>query len=183
MPFLLVQPKGDHFMDRIDTEFQAELKSIELREMLERADNAVAIAVGTTAATGFVPIPFADAPLLIAQQVTLMATICGIFKINIKKDGLTALATAALSASGATIIGKTVATNLMKLIPGAGTAAGGAISSGTAGIITLAMGKAFIEVCKAAKMGILSEADITSIKGKQLFKDAFKKQIKIAKKK
>ena len=40
-------------------------------------------------------VAMADAPLLIAQQVALMTTICGIFKINIKKDGLKALATAA----------------------------------------------------------------------------------------
>lgn len=169
--------------DNLDLEFQDELKYLELKAMLEKADNAVAIAVGTTAATGAIPIPFADAPLLIAQQVALMATICGIFKIDIKKDGLKALATAALGAGGAAVVGKTLATNLMKLIPGVGTVAGGAVSAGTAGIVTLAMGKAFIEVCKAVKMGRLSENAVTSSEGVNMLKDAFKDQLKKAKKK
>lgn len=168
---------------KVDVEFQDELKYLELREMLEKADNAVAVAVGTTALTGAVPVPFADAPLLIAQQVALMTTICGIFHINIKKDGLKALATAALGAGGATIVGKTLATNLLKFIPGAGTVAGGVVSAGTAGVVTLAMGKAFIEVCKAAKMGKLSENEITSSKGVNMLKDAFKDQLKKSKKK
>lgn len=60
--------------------------------------------------------------------------------------------------------GKSVATNLLKLIPGVGSVAGGAVSAGTAGLVTLAMGKAFIEVCKMVRLGKLSKADITSPK-------------------
>ena len=162
----------------MDMEFQDELKYMELQEILEKADNAVALAVGTTALTCAVPIPFADAPLLVTQQVILMATICGIFKIDIKKDALKALATTALGASGATVVGKTLATNLIKLIPGPGAAVGGTISVGTAGVVTLAMGKAFIQVCKACKMGKLSESEITSSKGKNMLKNEFRKQLK-----
>lgn len=169
--------------DKYDVEFRDELKYLELKEMLEKADNAVAVAVGTTAVTGAVPIPFADAPLLVAQQVALMTTICGIFRIDIKKDGLKALATAALGAGGATIVGKSIATNLIKLIPGAGTIAGGAISAGTAGVVTLTMGKSFIEICKAVKMGKLSEEEITSSKGMNMFKSEFRKQLRKNKKK
>lgn len=170
-------------MDKYDKEFQDELKYLELQKMLEKADNAVAVAVGTTAVTGAVPIPFADAPLLIAQQVALMATICGIFKIDIKKDGLKTLATAALGAGGAAVVGKTIATNLIKLIPGAGTIAGGVISAGTAGVVTLAMGKAFIQVCKACKVGKLNESEIMSSKGINMLKNEFKSQLKKNKKK
>lgn len=162
----------------MDQEFQDQMKYLELRQMIEKADNAVAVAVATTAATGAIPIPFADAPLLIAQQATLMATICGIFHINLKKDGLKALATAALGAGGATVVGKTVASGLIKLIPGAGTLAGGAIAASTSGVVTLALGKAFIQVCKAAKMGKLSEADITSSKGVNMLKKEFRAQLK-----
>lgn len=161
-----------------DMDFQDELKYLELKEMLEKAENAVAVAVGTTTVTCAVPIPFADAPLLVAQQVALMTTICGIFQIDIKKDGLMALATAALGASGATIVGKTLATNLVKLIPGTGSVVGGVISASTAGVVTLAMGKAFIEVCKATKMGNLREDEITSSKGINMLKKSFRAQLK-----
>lgn len=161
----------------MDKQLDDELKELEIIALNEKAENAVAVAVAATAATGAIPIPFADAPLMIGEQVTLMATICGIYGIDIGKDGLKMLATTAISAGGAAIIGKTVATNLLKLIPGAGSLAGGAISAGTAGLVTLAMGKAFIEVCKMVKLGKLSEADVTSSKGVSIMKDQFKDQL------
>lgn len=162
----------------MDKEFMDELKYLELRKMIEKADNAVAVAVAGTAATGAIPIPFADMPLLIGEQVTMMAAICAVFKIDIKKDGLKALASAAIGAGGAGIIGKSIATNLVKLIPGAGTVAGGAVSAGTAGVITLAVGKAFIEVCKANKMGKLNDDEILSSKGVNMMKESFRKNLK-----
>lgn len=166
----------------MEKELDDELKKLEIIALNEKAENAVAVAVAATAATGAIPIPFADAPLLIGEQVALMATICGIYGIDVKKDGLKMLATTALSAGGAAIVGKTIATNLLKLVPGAGSVAGGAISAGTAGVVTLAMGKAFIEVCKMVKLGKLSEGDITSSKGISVMKDQFRNQLKKNKK-
>lgn len=166
----------------MEKELYDDLKRLEITKMNEKADNAVAVAVAATATTGAIPIPFADAPLMISEQVALMATICGIYGIDVGKDGLKMLATTAIGAGGATIVGKTVATNLLKLIPGAGSVAGGAISAGTAGVVTLAMGKAFIEVCKMVKLGKLSEADITSSKGAAVMKEQFRYQLKKNKK-
>lgn len=37
--------------------------------------------------------------------------------------------------------------------------------AGTAGVITLALGKAYIEVCKAIKMGKLNQDDLTKKAG------------------
>lgn len=162
----------------MEKELDDELKILKITELNEKAENAVALAVAATAVTGAVPLPFADAPLLIGEQITLMATICGIYGINVTRDGLKMLATTVIGAGGAAIIGKTIATNLLKFIPGPGTVIGGAVSAGTAGLVTLAMGKAFIEVCKAVKLGKLSESDITSSKGISMMKDHFKKQIK-----
>ena len=166
----------------MERELDDELKRLEITALNEKAENAVAVAVAATAATGAIPIPFADAPLLIGEQVTLMATICGIYGINVGKDGLKMLATTVIGAGGAAIVGKTVATNLLKFIPVAGSVAGGAISAGTAGLVTLAMGKVFIEVCKMVKLGKISEADITSSKGSSVMKEQFKYQMKKNKK-
>lgn len=162
----------------MERELENELKKLEITELNEKAENAVAVAVAATAATGAIPIPFADAPLMIGEQVALMATICGIYGINIKKDGLKMLATTAIGAGGAAIVGKTIATNLIKLLPGAGSIVGGTISAGTAGLVTLAMGKAFIEVCKMVKIGRLSESDITGSKGISIMKNQFKENLK-----
>lgn len=160
------------------TEFEKDLKHLELTEMNERAENAVAVAAAATAATGVIPIPFADAPMMIAEEVALMAKICSIYGINVKNEGLKMLAITAASTCGATIAGKTIASNLFKLIPGAGSVVGGTISAGTAGVVTFAMGNAFIKLCKMVRLGKLSEEDMVSAKGKSIFKDAFKEQIR-----
>lgn len=153
-------------------------KNTELSEMVKSAETAVNVAVATATTTCAVPIPFADAPILIGEQVTLMALICKIFKINIKKDGLKALAYAAFGVSGATLIGKTVATGIIKMIPGVGSVTGGVISAGTAGVVTYAMGNAFIDICKAIKSGKLKEDEIATSKGKKMFAQLFSDQLK-----
>ena len=150
--------------------------------MFEKANNIVLGFVASTTATGAVPIPFADAPLLIGQQVAMMIAINSVFEFDIERDALTSLATAAIGVGGATVIGKTVASNLLKLILGVGTVADGAISAGTAGVITLAQGKAYIEVCKAIKMGKLDQSDLIKKAGLDMLKKSFKEQMKKSKK-
>ena len=160
-----------------EEEYLKDQQQYEYNKMLEKADNAVMTAVAATTATGAIPIPFADAPLLIGEQVTMMIAINNIFKIQVEKDALKSLVTAALGVGGATLLGKTVATNLIKLIPGAGSIAGGAVSAGTAGAITLALGKAYIQVCKAIKMGELNQSDLTKKAGIERLKKEFKAQM------
>ena len=160
-----------------EEDFIKDQQKYEYTQMIEKADNAVMAAVAATTATGAIPIPFADAPLLIAEQVSMMVAINAIFKINVEKDALKSLVMAALGVGGATIVGKTIATNLIKLIPGAGTIMGGAASAGTAGVITLALGKAYIQVCKAIKMGELDQNDLTKQAGIERLKKEFKEQM------
>lgn len=160
-----------------EEEYLKDQQQYEYNKMLEKADNAVMTAVAATTATGAIPIPFADAPLLIGEQVAMMIAINAIFQIEVEKDALKSLVTAALGVGGATLLGKTIATNLIKLIPGAGTIAGGAVSAGTAGAITLALGKAYIQVCKAIKMGELNQSDLTKKAGIERLKKEFKTQL------
>lgn len=160
-----------------EEEYLKDQQQYEYNKMLEKADSVVLTAVATTATTGAVPIPFADAPLLIGEQVAMMLAINNIFKIEIEKDALKSLITAVLGVGGATLLGKTVASNLLKFIPGAGSIAGGAVSAGTAGAITLALGKAYIQVCKAIKMGELDQNDLTKKAGIDRLKKEFKEQM------
>lgn len=160
-----------------EEDFIKDQQKYEYTQMIEKADNAVFAAVAATTATGAIPVPFADAPLLIAEQVSMMVAINGIFKIDVEKDALKSLVVAALGVGGATVLGKTVATNLIKLIPGAGTIMGGAASAGTAGAITLALGKAYIQVCKAIKMGELDQSELTKKAGIERLKKEFKAQM------
>lgn len=165
-----------------EDDFLEELQEYEYKEMFEKANNIVLGFVASTTATGAVPIPFADAPLLVGQQVAMMVAINKVFGFDVKRDALQSLVVAALGVGGATVIGKTVASNLLKLVPGAGSAAGGAVSAGTAGVITLALGKAYIEVCKAIKMGKLNQDALTKKEGREMLKKAFKEQMKKSKK-
>gem|GEM_PF-883138 len=146
----------------------------DLDTMVKDAEKAVKIATAAAGGIGAVPIPFADAPLLVANQVALMASIAVIFKIGIKEDGLKPLASAALGIAGAPIIGKAIVANLLKLIPGIGSVAGGAISATVAMAITYGIGSAFIEICKAVKRGELTVKEITSKACMDMFKDHFK---------
>ena len=165
-----------------EDDFLEDIQEYEYQEMFEKANNIVLGFTATTGATGAIPIPFADAPLLIGQQVAMMMAINKVFEFDIERDALTSLVTAVIGVGGATVVGKTVVANLLKFVPGAGTAAGIAISAGTAGIITLALGKAYIEVCKAIKMGKLDQNDLTKKAGLDMLKKTFKEQMKQNKK-
>ena len=83
----------------------------------------------------------------------MIASITVIFGFEVNKSIITALLSSTIGAGGATLLGKTVVTNLLKFIPGAGTIAGGAISAGTAGVITAALGEAYIGIMELGLQG------------------------------
>jgi uncharacterized protein (DUF697 family) len=145
-----------------------------LHKMESNANKVVTTAVTASVAVVAVPIPVADAGMLIGAQTVMMTAIASIFKITIDKSIMKALIYATLSMSGATIIGKIVASWLLKLIPGFGWAVGGAIKATVAALLTYAIGSAFVAVCKDIKLGKLKEADLASAAGKDVFKDYFK---------
>lgn len=169
---------NDNNKQDYEDDLMSDLQSLQYKEMLEKADNVVLGFVATTGATGAIPIPFADAPLLIGEQVAMMVAINAIFKFDVSKEVLKSLATAAIGVGGATVVGKTIVANALKFIPGIGSVAGGAISAATAGLITLALGKAYIQVCKAINMGKLYQDDLTKKAGTDALKAAFKEQLK-----
>lgn len=98
------------------------------------------------AASGASPIPFSDAVLLIPIQIGMMAGVTSVFGLELSKGTLTTLVSSALGVTGATIVGRAIAVNLLKMIPGAGSVAGGAISAATASALTIALGEAYIAV-------------------------------------
>ena len=89
-----------NFTEQWAEDFAKDQQKLELEEMLAKADNIVLGFVASTGATGAIPIPFADAPLLIAQQVAMMGAINAVFHITVSKDVLKSLAMAAIGVSG-----------------------------------------------------------------------------------
>lgn len=147
--------------------FDADISRSLFRRKKRRAQAAVAAATVAAAGEGAAPIPFADCALLIPTQISMIATITVLFGFDVNKSVITALLSSSIGAGGATLLGKTVVTNLIKLIPGAGTFIGGAISAATAGVITDALGEAYIGIMELVSKGDMSIDDLDSKKEKR----------------
>jgi uncharacterized protein (DUF697 family) len=107
------------------------------------AEKAVNAAAAAATAAGFTPIPFADAAILVPIQLGMMARIAAIYDIPVERATVASLAATTATTQG----GRAAATGLLKLVPGIGTLAGGAITGGVAGSITFAVGHAWHRVC------------------------------------
>ena len=173
----LIQAMGEALPDELlDTLQNVQIAS--LAEKKRHAQAAVAAATVAAAGEGAAPIPFSDCALLIPTQLGMIASITVIFGFDVNKSILTAFLSSTLGAGGATLLGKTVVTNLLKFIPGAGTIAGGAISAGTAGVITAALGEAYIGIMELVFKGEMSIDDLGTKKGKDAMATMFKTELK-----
>lgn len=163
----------------IDTLQHVQIASLE--EKKRRAQAVVATATVAAVGEGAAPIPFSDCALLIPTQVGMIASITVLFGFDVNKSIITALLSSSIGAGGATLLGKTVVTNLIKFIPGAGTVIGGAISAGTAGVITAALGEAYIGIMELVFKGEMGIDDLSTIKGRDAMSTMFKEQLKLRK--
>ena len=129
----------------------AQKASIELK--VNKAHAVVMATAATAFGEGFIPIPFSDCLAIIPTQLGMLAGITAFFGINVSKNLLKTLVTTIVGEAGATIAGRAVVAGLLKLIPGCGSAIGGAISGATASIITVALGEAYIAIMKMIATG------------------------------
>ncbi|WP_294099703.1 GTPase [Proteiniclasticum sp.] len=131
---------------------------------------------------GFTPIPFADAPILASSQVAMIAKITSIFGVSMNKALVTSIVSSVTGVSGAVYTGRALVSNLLKMIPGAGTVVGGIISGSTAALITTALAYAYINLMVLVataeyKNATMKQSEIIDFMQKEL-----KKQMKIIKK-
>jgi len=115
------------------------------KEVARIVNQAVALAAGI----GATPIPFADAALLVPNQVTMIARITAAYGLPPSKSRALAAAGALVLTGGATMAGRYAVTGLLKFVPG-GQIAGSAISATVAGSLTKAVGLAWARVCEYA---------------------------------
>ncbi|MBE6848732.1 MAG: DUF697 domain-containing protein, partial [Ruminococcus sp.] len=154
------------------------VQKVSLEHKKKRAHAAVAAATTAAFGEGMTPVPFADAAMLVPTQVAMIASITAIFGLNISRSILTGFVSSTLGAGGATVLGRTITANLIKLIPGAGTVAGGMISGATAGLLTTALGEAYIQLMTAIYLGELKASEIETEAGKMKMKELFKARLK-----
>ena len=153
----------------------AQKASIELK--VNKAHAVVMATAATAFGEGFIPIPFSDCLAIIPTQLGMLAGITAFFGINVSKNLLKTLVTTIVGEAGATIAGRAVVAGLLKLIPGCGSAIGGAISGATASIITVALGEAYIAIMKMIATGEISEKDLGDKKVQEKMKKIFKENL------
>ena len=175
---VLIKVMGEALPDELMDTLQ-NVQIVALDEKKRHAQAAVVTAALAAAGEGAAPIPFSDCALLVPTQLTMIASITVIFGFDVNKSIITALLSSTIGAGGATVLGKTVVSNLLKFIPGAGTVAGGAISAGTAGVITAALGEAYIGIMELVFKGDMSLDDLGTKKGKETMSTLFKEQLKV----
>ena len=112
----------------------------------KRARAVVASAAAAAAAVGATPIPFADAALLVPIQVGMLVGVSMTFGLDLDDAFYGTLLGSVPGTVGATLAGRAIVGGLLKLIPGAGSAIGGAISGATAATITTTLGQAYVSV-------------------------------------
>ena len=171
-----------HVMSQtLPDELMETLQNVQIASLDQKKRHAQKVVATTTlAATGVgaAPIPFSDCVALVPLELSMIASITVIFGFNINKSILTAFLSSTIGAGGATVLGKTIVTNLIKFIPGAGTVVGGAISAGTAGVITAALGEAYIRIMELIFKGEMSIDDLSTKKGKEEMATLFKNELK-----
>lgn len=142
-------------------------QKVSVQQKKTKSHKVVAGAATAAMTVGASPIPFSDAFLLVPIQVGMLAGITNVFGLDLKKSFLTTLVSSTITGAGATIIGRSIVTNLMKLVPGIGTIAGSVISAGTASAITVAFGEAYI----ATLAQLFSVKDAVDITGDDIIKE------------
>jgi uncharacterized protein (DUF697 family)/predicted GTPase len=106
-------------------------------------------AVVVAAGVGATPIPFADAAILVPNQVTMISRITAAYGLPPNRSRALAVAGSVVLTGGATMAGRYAVTGLLKLVPG-GAIAGSAISATVAAALTKAVGHAWANVCEYA---------------------------------
>jgi uncharacterized protein (DUF697 family) len=118
--------------------------------------------------------------MLVPIQLGMMAKIAQIYKIKFDRAGIAAVA----ATTAATSAGRATFTGLLKLVPGAGTVAGGVVGAGVASTFTFAMGSAWLVVCQQmvrGRFGSMAGA-VDSDQIRQVFLDEFKSKLTIRRK-
>lgn len=154
-----------------------EKASLDLK--VRHARTIVTTAATGAAAAGAIPLPVADAAVLVPDQIAMLAGITACFGFPVDKGTLMTVVTGTIGSAGATVLGRTVVSNILKLIPGAGTAAGAVISGGTAAAITYALGEVYIQLLINVSRGEMKFTDISSDEGRAQISKMFLDTIKM----
>jgi uncharacterized protein (DUF697 family)/GTPase SAR1 family protein len=152
-------------------------QKVSTEKKVHRARLEIIPFVTSAFATGFTPIPFSDAALLVPMQIGMIARLTAIFGLDLDKTSLTAIVTAIGGSGGATALGKSIVANLLKFVPG-GNVVGGVISGSTAAILTSALGYAYVEVMSKILFNMYNGDNVDVNEIIKMMKRAYEEQLK-----
>ena len=171
----------DIMSEALPEELQDTLQNVQkasLKSKKKRSRAVVAAASAVAFGEGFIPIPFSDAAVLIPTQITMIASITTNFGMSISKSVIMSFISSTIGTAGTTILGKSMVSNLFKLIPGVGTGVGGMISGSTASLLTTALGEAYIKFMEMIYKGELKKEDLYDQNGQKAISKMFKEKKK-----
>ena len=170
----------DIMSEALPEELQDTLQNVQkasLKSKKKRSRAVVAAASAVAFGEGFIPIPFSDAAVLIPTQITMIASITTNFGMSISKSVIMSFISSTIGTAGPTILGKSMVSNLFKLIPGVGTGVGGMISGSTASLLTTALGEAYIKFMEMIYKGELKKEDLYDQNGQKAISKMFKEEL------
>jgi uncharacterized protein (DUF697 family)/GTPase SAR1 family protein len=119
-------------------------QKVDIEQKKSQSHKIVLSAAASAAGIAAVPIPFADVVAIVPIQLGMLAGISGTFGLSIDQAFLNTVIGSIIIGAGETFAVRKLASNLLKLIPGFGSVAGGVISAVTAATFTTAIGEAYI---------------------------------------
>ena len=110
-----------------------------------KANQARAIVGASSVAAGGIgaaPIPVPDAAVLMPVQLGMLAGITAVFGIDMSHDRAVSLIRGLVGHGGVAVVGRQIAANLLKVLPGVSV-----INAAVAAALTAALGEAHIQLC------------------------------------
>lgn len=143
---LLSQWSMDQLPAGLRTAFlSAQKTSLDVKK--KEAATFIAQHVAGAFTVGFTPIPVADAPILVSNQMAMIARILYIYDLEYMLKSMQRLVAGVGAGKLVSGFGVWSAGQLAKIVPGLGTITGGLINGSVASAITAALGHAVSGVC------------------------------------
>ena len=131
-------------------------QKVSLDEKWNRAHEAILQHIAIAFAVPFSPIPFSDAPILVANQMGMIARILYIYDLGGLENMLKGESVSVIIGQLVSNLGKTLAVNILAFIPGIGTLVKALINGGVATLLTSALGEAVNISCYKLYESILN---------------------------
>jgi uncharacterized protein (DUF697 family)/GTP-binding protein EngB required for normal cell division len=137
----LVERTNDILPEAVRRAF-ANAQGVVIRLKANQARAVVGASSVAAAGIGAVPIPVPDAAVLMPVQLGMLASINAIFGMDMGSDRAVKLIRGLVGQGGVTVVGRQIAANLLKVIPGVSV-----INASVAAALTAALGEAYVQLC------------------------------------